>query len=117
MFDDGKVAVVREVLRLKLCVVDGIPGGAQYAPAGAWELIGEALSPDEIVMRGVVQEKCSPAHLKLVWRALISDMFRYAYAEWIDGQTMPFAEPVREGERAGWWRVDLVRWRLGQRLR
>lgn len=114
MYDDGRVALVREVVRLRLCLTDRIPDGAQAAPEDAWQIIGEALNADEIVLAGVVQERCSAAHLRLICKALISDYFRYAYVEWVDGKTLPFAAPVEDGDLRGWWRIDLVGWRFGQ---
>lgn len=115
MLDDGRVAVIREVLRLRLIISDSVPKGDLRAQEGAWEIIGEALGDDEIILYGVDQAHCSPAHIKLICKVLMHDRYRHAYAEWVDGGTLPFCEAVESGEIAGWWRIDLVGWRLGQR--
>lgn len=114
LIDDGRVAIIRTLLRLRLCILDHVPGGAQAPPEEVLEIIGEARNADEIVLSGVVANRCSPAHLRLICKALISDHFRAAYVEWVDGKTLPFAAPVEEGDLRGWWRIDLVGWRLGQ---
>src|SRR5574337_292857 len=92
----------------------GASAPANPSPAEALEIIGEARNADEIVLSGVVADRCSPAHLRLICKALISDHFRSVYVEWVDGKTLPFAASGEEGDLRGWWRIDLVDWRLGQ---
>src|SRR5574337_1801755 len=114
IIDDGKVALIKETVSIRFRLVDHVPN-VEEGRGGAVEVIGHALNQDEIVLSGVQGGRCSPAHLRMICKTLINDAFRFAYAQWVDGKTAPFATAVKGGKLDGWEKIDLIAWRFGQR--
>ncbi|MDO9596746.1 MAG: hypothetical protein Q7J47_03400 [Azoarcus sp.] len=111
LLDDGQVAITFEPRGGTVRALDSVPDTDDHPPYIA---VGE-ITPlsDDIVKIHAFAGQLHRRHMRLIVRLLLEQGFRVAYVDRAAGHALPMAERIETGDWVGWWRLDLVRVRLG----
>jgi len=112
--DDGTVAITYEDRGGTIRALGTIPDCDDHPPFVA---AGEVtrLSGTVAKLHAFAGQRLGRRHLRLIVRLLLEQGYRVVYIDRAAGHGVPMAEQIKEGDWAGWWRLDLLRARFAGR--
>lgn len=112
IIDDGHVAISVEIHGGTIRLHPRVPEEGDDHPPIVGAGTFQELKSDVVKLSGFTASGMTRRHIRLIGQTLLNMGYRVLYAERMDAHVMPEAEPMPDGDFAGWWRADLVKSRL-----